>query len=58
MALATLCHALSKDEEHRSKFAFKAFIVDHKARDNSREEARVVAERVRSYFGIQKCIDL
>ena len=51
MALTLLCHGLNSDILQQSRFDFKAFIVDHKVRDKSREEANLVAESVRKYFG-------
>ena len=49
-ALAALCHGLTPEHINRSKqrfaVAFKAFIVDHNAREGSSEEAERVRERL------------
>ena len=44
MALAVLCSRLSR---LKPNLQFTGFIVDHKARQNSDEEANVVASRLR-----------
>ncbi|KAL9118540.1 MAG: hypothetical protein Q9187_004910 [Circinaria calcarea] len=48
MALATLCRGLQCDTRLKTqfKFSFEAFIVDHKARNGSSEEAHLVSTRV------------
>ena len=48
MALATLCQGLQCDTRLKSQFefSFEAFIVDHKARKGSTNEARLVSRRV------------
>ena len=47
MALTTLCLELSRSPG-LSSLQFHAFIVDHKARDGSADEAQLVANRVRA----------
>lgn len=47
MALATLCKALSSGEHTKLKYECTAFIVDHKIREGSTEEAKEVAEMLR-----------
>lgn len=50
MALAALCRGLTYEHVYRSKqhlaIGFKAFIVDHNAREGSSEEAERVRERL------------
>lgn len=45
MALALLCRRLQ--EEQRGTLCFRALIVDHKARQDSTEEAKAVALSLR-----------
>ncbi|KZF19343.1 hypothetical protein L228DRAFT_263683 [Xylona heveae TC161] len=49
MALATLCRQLAKHQSSTQvpDFRFTAFVVDHGAREGSKEEAQRVLERVR-----------
>ena len=46
MALATLCRKLQQRGRHLIRPRFHAFVVDHKARPGSGEEAAVVASRL------------
>ena len=50
MALAALCRGLTQEHMYRSKqyitIGFKAFIVDHNAREGSSKEAERVWERL------------
>jgi len=52
MALAYLCRKLQ--EEQPSRFHFKAFVVNHMARENSTEEAKSVALSLRSLGGFSQ----
>lgn len=45
MALALLCRRLQ--EEYSAGLSFRAFIVDHRARQNSSKEAEAVALNLR-----------
>ncbi|MCJ1391821.1 hypothetical protein MMC18_004688 [Xylographa bjoerkii] len=50
MALAYLCQSMKElDTEDRDglKFSFRAYVVDHRARDGSAEEAMLVVNRIR-----------
>ena len=50
-ALAVLCHALTREHRHQRKphlaVKFKAFIVDHNAREGSSKEAERVRGRLK-----------
>lgn len=55
MALATLCRGLQFDARVKKQFefSFEAFIVDHKARKGSSEEAHLVSTRVYRLLGMR-----
>ena len=56
MALAYLCVAMTRlpsQERRNFKFQFHPYIVDHRSREGSSEEAILVAERVEQLLGVQ-----
>lgn len=56
MALATLCRGIQSNARvtEQFEFSFEAFIVDHKARKGSREEALLVSTRVSGLLGVHR----
>lgn len=55
MALATLCYQIRKYSEHFPELRdirFHAFVVDHKARPESTQEARKVAKYLDDNLGM------
>ena len=62
MALATLCRQMRKKQREDGTgliFKFRAFIVDHKARDGSTDEAALTRQRLQALGMIRKtqCIE-
>lgn len=56
MALAYLCRTLASWAElYDIGLSYEAFIVDHKAREGSTEEAKIVSERLEKLLGSWHC---